>query len=461
VTTWLYVPTPRQVAFHAATAANVLFGGAVGGAKSMALRWEAYRRCLAVPGYRALLFRRTFGELQDNHIDEAVREVAQMQALGLAVTYAKDEKRVVIDHGGGRTSWLRFAHCEHAGDELRYLSSQYELLELDELATFLQSQAMEILSRARTTQAGMTAMVRCASNPGGAQTQWVVDWFVNHTVTPEQDPTYDPADWAFLPSRLYDNPYLMDPDGTYRRYERRLGGVGAVRRKQLLEGDWTAVVGAVFEEWGPQHVLDRGQPTSVEYFGSMDWGWNAFGCLLLWACLPDGHLHVVREWKFRQLTADQFASKLLAMCATMSLPRLRYLACDPAMNQKTGAGRGESVLETLRRRGLPVRPSDNDRAQGAQRIHALLAPAPDGTPWLTVDPSCAYLRRSVPALVQSREDPDEVDTTGDDHGYDALRYGAMSRPSPTAVPVATGYPVNSWGWWEQHDARTRSGRVRA
>lgn len=455
---WLYTPTPRQVEFHKARATNVLYGGAAGGAKSHALRWEAYRRCLTVPGYRALLFRRTFAELLDNHIDEAIREVERMKEAGVAVGYVKDEKRVTFRHPTGPDSWVRFAHCENEGDEEKYLSSQYELLMLDELATFTQKQALGILSRSRSPLEGVTPVARCSSNPGGAHTLWVLDWFMGKTVTSEQDPYYDPADWAFLPSKLYDNPWLMDPDGSFRRYEKRLGGLGPERRRQLLDGDWTAITGAFFSEWREaDHVRDIGIPQHVEYFGSMDFGWNSPGCFLLWAALPDGHFHVVRDWKFRLMTADQVANKIKAMCQQLGIPRLRYVACDPAMNQKTGAGRGESILETLRRRGLNVTQSDNDPYNGAMRCHQLLAPAPDVVPWCTFDPSCGYLRRTIPALVSDDKDPDRVDTTGDDHGYDAWRYGAMSRPSPTTIAEEKSYPIGSMGWWEEYDARQQRG----
>lgn len=448
-TKWVYLPTPKQVEFHKATATNVLYGGAAGGAKSHALRWEAYKRCVSVPGYRALLFRRTFQELLDNHIDEAVREVQSLKEHGVAVAYNKDEKRVIFKHPVGPDSWLRFAHCENEGDEEKYLSSQYELLEIDELATFTQKQALAILSRSRSPLEGVSSVARCSSNPGGAHTLWVLDWFMHKTVTAEQDPLYDPADWAFLQSRLYDNPWLMDADGSFRRYEKRLSGLGPERRRQLLDGDWTAITGAFFSEWREAvHVRDIGIPRDVAYFGSMDWGYNAPGCFVLWACLPDWHHHIVRDWKFSQKTADQVATHILNILKDLGIDRMRYIACDPAMKQKTGAGRGESIYQTLERRlgphGISMKASDNDPYNGAMRCHQLLAEAPDGIPWCTFDPSCGYLRRTLPALVQSDSDPDVPDSHGDDHGYDAWRYGAMSWPGPMSLS-ATAAPMGEVG----------------
>jgi hypothetical protein len=182
-----------------------------------------------------------------------------------------------------------------------------------------------------------------------------------------------------------------------------------------------------------------------EAFCSMDWGYNAPGCVLWWVALMDGHYHIVREWKFQQKNAGDVADEIKRLTKDLGVKRLRYVACDPAMKQKTGAGRGESILETLQRKGLPMRPSDNDRFSGWMRCHELLQPAPDGTPWLSMDPSCRYLIRSIAGAVSNPKDPDDVDTNSDDHALDAWRYGAMSRPSPTAKAAPPPAPAGSVG----------------
>ena len=63
-----YRPTGKQLAFHASTADEVLYGGAAGGGKSYAICWDAFVRCLKYPGTNAYLFRRTFPELEQTLI---------------------------------------------------------------------------------------------------------------------------------------------------------------------------------------------------------------------------------------------------------------------------------------------------------------------------------------------------------------------------------------------------------
>lgn len=191
-----------------------------------------------------------------------------------------------------------------------------------------------------------------------------------------------------------------------------------------------------------------------ECFASCDWGFNAPGCVLWWLVLPDNGLHIVREYKFQLMTAEDVARQIKKINGELGLTP-RYIAADPAMWQKTGAGKGESHAETLIRHGLPMRKSDNDRFNGWMRVHELLRPMNEHRPWLTVDPSCKYLIRTMAEAVADKDKPEDVDTECDDHALDALRYGAMSRPPVWSMRAqrAADLPANSWGMWKRFHRR--------
>lgn len=437
-TTVLYAPTPRGVQLHLSTAPSLLYGGAAGGSKSHTARWDAFLRLFAVPGTQTLMLRRRYTELMDNHINDTLRESAQMKGLGLAVQYLKDERRMVVTHPDGQTSWLRFGHCENEGDEENYLSSPYDVVYVDEAATFTKKQVMGINSRLRSAT-GLAPRLVCTSNPGGSHTLWLKQWFIDKTVGPEEDAKYDPADWAFIPSKLYDNPYYMDPDGTWTTYEKRLTPLGPERARQMLEGDWDVIAGQYFPEFSRnRHVEMTTIAPEVQWFRCLDWGYNNPGVCLWIACLPDGHLHVRHEYVFRQTIAHEVAKQIRQQTRDLApdLDRgitIRYTVADPSMWNKSGQS-GESIAETVARAGVPMIKGSNERVIGWQRMRHWFQTAPDGRPWLTVDPSCAYLLRTIPSLVSDDTIPEDVDTAGEDHAADALRYGLMSRPTPSTTP---------------------------
>ena len=58
----------KQREFFLSEAKFTAYGGARGGGKSFALRYKLLLMCLYYPGIRVLLIRRSYPELQENHI---------------------------------------------------------------------------------------------------------------------------------------------------------------------------------------------------------------------------------------------------------------------------------------------------------------------------------------------------------------------------------------------------------
>jgi hypothetical protein len=468
---WQYVPTPVQTDWHAGamrrSVTRIGVGGAAGPGKSRWGREHLYWLANQIPGFHALLLRKTHKDLDMSHLRFLPHEVSERGGQ-----WRVSDRMAVFPHPNAPDAIIRAGHMETAGDVEHYLSSEYDVIFADELVTFDRDPMLELFSRARSTNPALFALrglaetattprldgscVIAATNPGGRGALWVKEMFMTHAVDRAEFPDYTPARWIFFPARLRDNPYMA------AGYRESLQSLPPLRRRQLEDGDWDAYAGQFFGEWRTAtHVRTLDLSPDLEVFGSMDWGYNAPGVMYWWVCLPDGHYHIRREYKFQHATAEEVGGQIHRVTREMGLPRLRYIACDPAMWQHTGAGRGESVAETLLRLRVPVRKSDNDRFNGWLRVHELLRPDAAGVPWLTVDPACTYLIRTIPAMVQDPHDADDMDTTKDDHAADAVRFGAMSRPSPSRLPPLPPPGPGTWGWAEAEAERAaRAGVLR-
>jgi predicted phage terminase large subunit-like protein len=225
---WIpHTPTAKQQSFLDCPAKECFYGGAAGGGKTDALLMAALAY-VDVPGYAALLFRRTFadlslpGALMDRARDWLSASTARWNAHDHVWTFPS-----------GAT--LTFGYLETERDKYRYQSSEVQFVGFDEVTEFGESQYLYLFSRLRRL-AGSTVplRMRSASNPGGIGHEWVRARFVDHD--DDADDNHD-ADHAakriFIPARLADNPHLDREE-----YADSLRELDPVTRAQLLEGDW-------------------------------------------------------------------------------------------------------------------------------------------------------------------------------------------------------------------------------
>jgi len=110
--------------------------------------------------------------------------------------------------------------------------------------------------------------------------------------------------------------------------------------------------------------------------------------------------------------------------------------------------------------GVTWTPGKNDRLQGKLQVHQRLAyeSGPDGrvleAPGLViVKEACPHLVRTLPALEYDAHRVEDVDTDGEDHAYDSVRYFCMARPwAPRKAPKPDGWRERqnrvetNWEW---------------
>ncbi len=253
--TWLYTPTPKGVTLHQTResgATNILWGGAAAGAKSMSARWEAISECLFSerPAYRAIIIRRELEELRRSHLDKIDMEAAALcTALGddKAIKVTSQPPCATFKATGAK---IIFGHASEDGSELKYLSEEYDLFLGDEATLLKWKQITGIQARVRNdTKTGRIGRMILTTNPGGPSHWECVEHFITKTVSRIDNPLYDATKYTFIPASLYDNYFMMDDDGTFSSYEARLWMLAPERRKQLMDGDWTAIVNQFFEDF--------------------------------------------------------------------------------------------------------------------------------------------------------------------------------------------------------------------
>ncbi len=417
---WQPNPGP-QMQFLKSPAREVLFGGSAGGGKTDGLLMAAVSQ-VQNPSHRALIVRRSFPQLRD------LIERSHDLFMPLGATYTRQDRQWRFRSG----AIVEFGFLDADVDKYNYQGRQFSFLGFDELTQWaadgadasgeaVNSAYLYMLSRLRTREgSGLRHEVRATTNPGGLGHSWVKSrWGIpdDGSAGERRDPITGYRR-VFIPARLKDNPYLANTD-----YARVLDALSEADRKTLKEGRWDVYAGAVFSEWDPRiHICDPFPiPEEWEMWRGADDGFAAPACVLWFA---HDHIHdriyVVQELYRSGMTPDVMARTVIAMDEGREMDG----TIDSASFADVGMGGGRAnVMNSL---GCLWRPSEKglgSRVAGKSAVHARLAAQSDGYPGLVAFRNCKNLIRTLPMLPYSRTNPEDVETSAEDHAYDALRYG--------------------------------------
>ena len=257
-------------------------------------------------------------------------------------------------------------------------------------------------------------------------------------------------DRVFIPAKVYDNRILLENDPNYIA---SLSLMPEAERRALLDGDWDSFSGQVFTEWrdDPAHYDDRrfthvirpfAIPPEWPVYRGFDWGYSRPFSIGWWAIGHDGCMYRVRElygcteqpntgvkWTPLQLAAK--IREIEKDDPNLAGRRIHGIA-DPAIWDSSG---GESIADVMERAGVYFDKADHARISGKMQIHNRLAFDETGKAMLYVFQGCRQFIRTMPALVYSVHDVEDVDTAGEDHIYDETRYVAMERKMMPRAPA--------------------------
>jgi hypothetical protein len=427
---------------------------------------------------RGVFFRRNMTDLRD-----VIQRSKQIYGK-VGAKYAKQEKEWTFPNG----STLKFAYLDNDDDADNYQGWNLTDIFFEEIEHWPSPAPVNKLRATLRSGAGVPCQFHATGNPGGVGAGWVRDRYIDPA------PQGFEVIWEnfknpftgivvrrsriFIPSALKDNPHL---GADYVATLQQAGSEALVRA--WLEGDWSAIEGAFFMEFSmTRHVL---RPVALPdwwlRFRSADWGSARPFCVHWWAVagedwlhpdgrlVPRGALICYREWY--GASAPNVGIKLTVEAVAKGI-RDREKSdlgisnaasvIDPATWNCDG---GPSIAERLENGGVFFRPADNTRSGrhgalgGWDMVRHRLIGDGDGNPMMVFFSTCKDIIRTLPVLQHDKDKPEDVDTDGEDHAADSVRYAALSRPwaraKPPTVEDALARAIKPLTYDDMHKLRER------
>lgn len=447
-------PNKKQDLFLKDKHRHVAFGGARGGGKSWAVRAKAILLCQRYPGIIVMIIRRTYPELEANHI-RPIKKLLHIGTPGCPIKYNESKKIITFPNG----STILFGYCMSDSDSERYQGTEVHVLFLDEATLLTEQQIKDLNACVRSTEQGYPLRTYYTCNPGGRGHAWVKRIFIDRDYVGRENPD----NYSFIQSLVYDNHALME---AHPEYLEELETLPEARRRAWLEGDWNSFVGQVFTEWrnDPSGYMTRRWTHVIEDF-DIDPAWKVyrgfdFGYAKPFSVGWYAIDHYGRMYRFKEfygctsqpdtgveMQPREIAKQIKEIEATDPQLRGRHIIgiADPAIWQMTT---GESIADMMEREGVYFDRGDHSRLAGLMQCHYRLAFDEDGFPMFYVFRSCRHFIRTIPVLIYDDKKVEDVDTTMEDHIFDEWKYVSMENPlnprrnTPWTSPEED--PLNIW-----------------
>lgn len=458
---------------------EILFGGARGGGKSDGVlgEWANHAQEYGVNAI-GLCVRRERTQLRE------LIERSKVLYSPLGATFNEVDKMWRFPNGAR----LTFAYLENDADAMNYQGHSYTRVYVEEMGTFPNPAPIMKLMATVRSGAGVPCKFIATANPGGPGHLWIKQRYIDPAPlgmrilpTPYVNPFTGEKIYkerVFIPSKVTDNKYTNTSEYIGNLYLAANNDPGLI--KSWLLGDWNVMLGAYFHEWNPAvHVIRQFNiPKSWTRFMSLDWGSYRPFSVGWWAVVPDefdfvdhfGNVPEIKSWvdqkplrlpkgamvRYRELygaqkdingytvpnvglklTVEEVAARIvhaekLEPKNEIGRARMAYRVADPKIFSEDG---GPSMAERFSSRPYHINfiKADNKRVGRAgmmggwdQLRHRLRGE--DGRPMIYFMENCVEAIRTLPAMQHDENNPEDVDTDGEDHAPDEIRYACMSRP---------------------------------
>ena len=427
-------PTEKQQIALDCPCDTIVFGGSRGGGKSACSYMKIMQHATLYGKDAHILFlRKTLKELEPN-IDEAKRWYE-----GIAV-WKEQKKRFEFKNG----AICEFDYLE--GDKIdSYQGHAYTLVVYDELGNFSSIREFDLMRGNMRSAKGIPCQIFATCNPGGTLHNIIKARFID--VAPPMTPVADgwddsgkPLTWkVYIPSTLYENPYLLKNDPTYIQRLKQIGSPEMVRA--WLLGDWNIISGGAFDKlfdrdihvikpfrvpqnWRIIEVYDDGtaKPYAVCWFAVSDGSDYT---------LPNGETrHTIRGDTFviAELygwngtpnvgTGESVESKAIKIKAKEKA--LGYHISERIADSAIFSSKVHSIADDFEENGICFTPCNKKQGSRINSINifrnrligSLERKESAGIFWFN---TCLNSIRTIPTLPRDKKNPDDVDSLSEDH----------------------------------------------
>lgn len=458
---------------------EILFGGARGGGKSDGVlgEWMLHAEEWGINAI-GLCVRRERVQLTE------LIERSKVLFSQLGATFHEQDKMWRFKSGAR----LKFAYLENDSDAMNYQGHSYTRVYVEEMGTFPNPAPIMKLMATVRSGAGVPCKFIATANPGGPGHLWIKQRYIDPAPlglkvlpTPFVNPFTGEKiykDRVFIPSKVTDNKFTNTSEYIGNLYLAANNDPELI--KSWLLGDWNVMLGAYFNEWNPNiHVIKQFNiPKTWTRFMSFDWGSYRPFSVGWWAVVPDefdfvdnfGYVPTIQSWSTQKplklpkgaiirykelygaqkdvngftvpnvglkLTVEEVAARIcnierLEPKNELGRAKIAYRVADPKIFSEDG---GPSMAERLASKPyyLSFIRADNKRVGqfgamgGWDQVRARLR-GEDGRPMMYFMDNCIEAIRTLPAMQHDEDKPEDVDTDGEDHAPDEIRYACMSRP---------------------------------
>lgn len=415
---WEYDPTERQIEFHTAPERYKLYGGAMGGGKTVALCAEAVRLSLKYPGNRGYFCRNTLTDFKRSTLITFGRIVPS------ALIRSHHTANRLIEFWNG--SEILYGGLGNSEEIERIKSTEFGWFGIDEATETLEDHFLMLQSRLRWKLPDGTYPKFhgvLASNP---EPGWVKDRFVDSKLD----------DHRFVPALPKENPHLPAGYDVHLRSNYPDEWV-----KRYLDGSWDVFEGQVYKEFTREkHIFpdDLQIPSTWERMRIIDHGYTNPTCCLWAAVDQDGVIWIYDEHYEREMLISQHARIIREKDPYFDGVTLIDPSCFSNTMQK--GNRPVSVADEYRENGIiAISPYQRDgkveEGVGINLVKQRLA-----ADQLKISSRCVNTIKEIVKyrwrdIGPSAERPEyEVPVDRDNHAMDCVRYLCCWKPRASKPP---------------------------